>query len=524
MAAIRPIDLPSAPSVPGGAAIIIDNGTTVQKATPLQVSDAARPLASQAEAEAGANNAKCMSPLRVKQAIDAQAISLSRLAEDDGSDLVGFIQSGTGAVARTAQDKMRDVLHASDFGVVSAPSWAGSSDQSTKLQAAINAAKAAWRDLVLPPGIIRIDNPLNCTGMFAGGLTIRGAGYGSANAGTGTVILANTGGVVFDFTGSQYCGLEDVVIDGNVFSPPNPSTIGILYARATTSAYAQFNHLRNVVISLPSDMTANDGEGAYGLLNIASEIHDYHNIYVTADNPAACLSNKPSWLSSPFLTIDTSITSMSVIAFTGHTTLTGLSVTRPAFRGMALKACAFDMLYTVGSGTCAIDLDGAENFIVKAGSMEGQGYIIASLFNTRNTEFNVYALGASSTAPIVMPAAFGSIRNLTLRTSYKSGWSHIVKSGNVGSVVEGMCLELDEDTGGVPTSNMPNISNVLRRVSTGISAGGPMDMDLIRPRILDGQKFTPVAAASVANNSLFLDNGTGKLSYKDGAGAITPLY
>jgi hypothetical protein len=35
-----------------------------------------------------------------------------------GAQLVGFMQSGTGAVSRTAQEKMRDVVNAADFGTV----------------------------------------------------------------------------------------------------------------------------------------------------------------------------------------------------------------------------------------------------------------------------------------------------------------------------------------------------------------------------------------------------------------------
>lgn len=40
------------------------------------------------------------------------------LADSSGAALVGFLQSGTGAVARTAQDKMRDTVSVKDFGAV----------------------------------------------------------------------------------------------------------------------------------------------------------------------------------------------------------------------------------------------------------------------------------------------------------------------------------------------------------------------------------------------------------------------
>lgn len=41
----------------------------------------------------------------------------SGLAASSGASLVGFLQSGTGAVARTAQDKLRDATTPADFGI-----------------------------------------------------------------------------------------------------------------------------------------------------------------------------------------------------------------------------------------------------------------------------------------------------------------------------------------------------------------------------------------------------------------------
>lgn len=103
MANIRPNDLPTAGSVPADAAIMIDNGVSVEKATPLQVTDAARPLASQADAEAGADNVKIMSSLRVKQAID---VLRAALLAAGGADLIGAIGGDTAQDKFTALDPL----------------------------------------------------------------------------------------------------------------------------------------------------------------------------------------------------------------------------------------------------------------------------------------------------------------------------------------------------------------------------------------------------------------------------------
>ena len=57
-----------------------------------------------------------------------------------GSALVGFLQAGTGATARTAQAKMRDVVHVKDFGATGD----GTTDDSAAIQLAVNYCKAGF--------------------------------------------------------------------------------------------------------------------------------------------------------------------------------------------------------------------------------------------------------------------------------------------------------------------------------------------------------------------------------------------
>lgn len=108
MATIRPNDLPPAASVPSGAAIPIDTGSAVEKATPSQIVDSAIPLASQAEAEAGTDNARRMTPLRVKQAIEALGVGAEAVrALDPGDGTINFA-----AMTGTDSEKMTAALTA----------------------------------------------------------------------------------------------------------------------------------------------------------------------------------------------------------------------------------------------------------------------------------------------------------------------------------------------------------------------------------------------------------------------------
>jgi len=79
----------------------------------------------------------------------------AQYAASNGSSLVGFLQAGTGAVARTAQAKMRDVVSVKDFGAVGN----GTTDDTAAIQAAINAVGANG-EVVFPEGTYKTTSQL----------------------------------------------------------------------------------------------------------------------------------------------------------------------------------------------------------------------------------------------------------------------------------------------------------------------------------------------------------------------------
>ena len=80
----------------------------------------------------------------------AGGVDGASLAASSGSSLVGFIAAGAGAVARTAQSKMRDIVSIADFGADST----GLTDSTT----AFNNAQVASKNIYIPPGTYLIDN------------------------------------------------------------------------------------------------------------------------------------------------------------------------------------------------------------------------------------------------------------------------------------------------------------------------------------------------------------------------------
>ncbi len=113
--------------------------------------------------------------------------TLAALAASGGAALVGFIQSGSGAQARTAQDKMRDVVSVFDFmtptqiAAVKANNYTTvtAAEITTAVQNAITAA--AGRTVLIPAGTYRISDTLSYNvpksfGAFSPGIKLMGDG------------------------------------------------------------------------------------------------------------------------------------------------------------------------------------------------------------------------------------------------------------------------------------------------------------------------------------------------------------
>lgn len=68
------------------------------------------------------------------------AVSSFQLSSSSGSSLIGFIQNGVGAIARTVQSKLRDFVTPFDFGAVGD----GLTDDSVAIQACVNDGRAIY--------------------------------------------------------------------------------------------------------------------------------------------------------------------------------------------------------------------------------------------------------------------------------------------------------------------------------------------------------------------------------------------
>jgi hypothetical protein len=130
-----------------------------------------------------------------------QGVTSADLSASGGSALVGFLQAGTGAVARTAQAKARDWISVKDFGALGN----GSNDDTAEIQLAIDyAATLGGGTVFFPAGSYKISSALAVTSKA---IQLIGASmYSTSILKTG----ADCSSVVFSDAASDVCAVEQL--------------------------------------------------------------------------------------------------------------------------------------------------------------------------------------------------------------------------------------------------------------------------------------------------------------------------
>ena len=134
------------------------------------------------------------------------SIGSAALVASSGSNLIGFIQAGSGATARTAQSKMRDAVSVKDFGAVGD----GVANDTTAIQNALNVNGAIF----FPKGTYKTTAALS----VPANTVVFGAGMGA------TTISCTNGNVSQFVTAGNECVFRDFTI--NVTASGTTSQIG----------------------------------------------------------------------------------------------------------------------------------------------------------------------------------------------------------------------------------------------------------------------------------------------------------
>jgi hypothetical protein len=182
------------------------------------------------------------------------------MAASGGSASIGYLPAGTGAVARTLQEKIRESVSVKDFGAVGD----GSTDDTAEIQAAIDAVFAAGGGtLFFPPG-----NYLHITQLvFKNEITYVGYGWGA--------------------TRLTYTGTDDQVVIQNPLSTLVPltafSTDASIHVHGIYFNASSINSLRaNVFDTGSTFLTFHDCFFASDEIGVAlsqSELVDFYRCY-----------------------------------------------------------------------------------------------------------------------------------------------------------------------------------------------------------------------------------------------------
>ena len=221
--------------------------------------------------------------------------------------------------AGAAGANLRAVITAIGSGQVTLGTAAGTTVSSVTIyhgspdHVAINAAIALAADDVgeveIPYGSALIEEPLNMT-LQSNGVTLRGlARYRSS-------ILANTGGVAVDMTGSSACKLESLRVY-TVSQLNNPATVGIALMRAVTRTIAAYCEFRRLYVEIATNPTVNGGVGTIAFYNYGGEFNVHDTVVYKADLPVVIANTNLYSVASYFTDVITAGTAMTQTEFIG---------------------------------------------------------------------------------------------------------------------------------------------------------------------------------------------------------------
>lgn len=288
---------------------LIDLAQSASSFADAAAASAANALASETDAEAAAlaaaNSATAAATSASASALSASnsaasassfltqlAAHIANLASSVGATLVGYIQSGVGAVQRTLASKLAEQVSVLDFIPVAYHAAIRAGTNTVDLTDYFNAAIAAARVVLVPAGSYRVHRPIN----MGARRTINAAYWGRSLVGEGrhaTAIDGYTGVYpVIDVTGVSGVKIKGIAIRSD--NPPaglgasDCASVGILFSRGTIDALANGCNqcrLEDVKMNMTSDMTRNGGYGTIGFVNHAAEHTSGDNVDITANLP-----------------------------------------------------------------------------------------------------------------------------------------------------------------------------------------------------------------------------------------------
>ncbi len=199
------------------------------------------------------------------------------LAASSGSSLVGFIQSGTGAVARTAQAKMRDTVSVKDFGATGD----GVADDTAEIQAALD---SGHRCIYFDDGTYLV------SAMLTTPMNVKLIGSHNQRAG---LKLASGAANNTDILTLGYGGqVEDLFIEGN-WDQVTAGQLGRgIVCKDPSLLVGRYHRLKNVAIRKCKSYGLYVYEGAYNDFDVIVDTNGLDDVYFEGASTASFTSTR----------------------------------------------------------------------------------------------------------------------------------------------------------------------------------------------------------------------------------------
>jgi hypothetical protein len=284
----------------------------------------------------------------------------------------------------------------------------GVTDDTNAIQAALDTGESVY----LPVGTYRVTAPLDLTDHSSGGTIVFGDSW-AYNGQAGTVVLGETGGVVFDCTGSQFLTFKNLTVKSG---QTDASTCGFLFARSSGSQYAQFNKMENVIVRIASNPNAYGGKGTVAVYNWAAEMMHITDPYFSADTALVVTSSNAWSITSSYVNHSTLTSTSQVVLDGGNAELESVDDGGYCLYLSGAVSCDFNNVYFKGdveeAHEAAIKMIGCSNINI-TGHKELDGPV-ASLGNTTKSSSIRISTHVGSQSPFVADSGYVGISNMDL--------------------------------------------------------------------------------------------------------------
>lgn len=188
--------------------------------------------------------------------------SLVDLAAAAGASMIGFIQSGAGAVLRSVQDKLRDKIHIKDFGGVFDSPSSGAENVIALNNAAVAAASRGILEIEFDAGFYYLDSAPD---VFTTGIVLVGKGKRA------TILVRNYSAGSSTESFLEWDGSEETANSGgmrNIIAYAGLGTTGgVAIKLSGTAADSRAGHM-----TFASSTVSGEGTWDYGIYSDGSAI------------------------------------------------------------------------------------------------------------------------------------------------------------------------------------------------------------------------------------------------------------